>query len=44
MGDSSGSAEKKMSSKSKKFSDRPKSSEGWSEKNSDDKTRSLAGW
>ena len=44
MGDSSGSAEKSVSSKSKKSSSRPRSSEGGSEQNSEDKTRSLAGW
>ena len=42
MGDSSGSAEKRASSKSKKSSARPRSSEGGSEQNSKDKTRSLA--
>ena len=38
MGDSSGSAEKRTSSKSKKFSARPRSGEGGSEQNSEDKT------
>ena len=44
MRDSSGSAKKRASSKSKKSSARPRSSEGGSEQNSEDKTRSLAGW
>ena len=44
MGDSSRSAEKRAFSKTKMSSARPRSSEGGSERNSEDETRSLAGW
>ena len=44
MGDSSRSAEKRAFSKTKKSSAWPRSSEGGSERNSEDETRSLAGW
>ena len=43
MGDSSGSAKKNSVQQKKKSSTRPRSSEGRSEQNSEDKTPSLAG-